>query len=50
MRRPNASAMDKIALCKIGHLAEGDPEALGRLMDELAIGTNRAPGETCQAH
>ena len=36
MLRPNASAMDKIALCKIGHLEEGDPEALGKLMGELA--------------
>ena len=36
MLRPNASAMDKIALCKIGHLEEGDPEDLGRRMGELA--------------
>lgn len=36
MLRPNASAMDKIALCKIGHLEEGDPPELGRLMGELA--------------
>ena len=35
MLRPNASAMDKIALCKIGHLEEGDPQELGRLMGEL---------------
>ena len=48
MRRPNASAMDKIALCKIGHLAARDPEALGRLVGELAVGTDRAPGETCK--
>ncbi|MCC7433547.1 MAG: homocysteine S-methyltransferase family protein [Methanoregulaceae archaeon] len=36
MLRPNASAMDKLALCKIGHLEEGDPQELGRLMGELA--------------
>lgn len=36
MLRPNASAMDKLALCKIGHLEEGDPQKLGRLMGELA--------------
>lgn len=36
MLRPNASAMDKIALCQIGHLEEGDPEELGKLMGELA--------------
>lgn len=36
MLRPNASSMDKIALCKIGHLEEGDPQELGTLMGELA--------------
>lgn len=36
MVRPNASAMDKISLCKIGHLEEGDPQELGQLMGELA--------------
>jgi homocysteine S-methyltransferase len=36
MLRPNASAMDKIALCKIGHLEEGDPDELGVQMGELA--------------
>ncbi len=36
MLRPNASAMDKISLCTIGHLEEGDPEALGELMGALA--------------
>jgi homocysteine S-methyltransferase len=36
MLRPNASAMDKVALCQIGHLEEGDPEELGRQMGELA--------------
>ncbi|MEP9385161.1 homocysteine S-methyltransferase family protein [Nocardioides cheoyonin] len=34
--RPNASKMDKIALCKIGHLEEGDPVELGKLMGDLA--------------
>ena len=34
--RPNASKMDKIALCKLGHLEEGDPVELGRLMGALA--------------
>ena len=34
--RPNASRMDKIALCKLGHLEEGDPVELGRLMGALA--------------
>lgn len=34
--RPNAAAMDKIALCKIGHLEEGDPVALGREMGDVA--------------
>ena len=34
--RPNASKMDKIALCKIGHLEEGDPAELGALCGDLA--------------
>jgi len=34
--RPNASKMEKIALCKLGHLEEGDPVELGHLMGELA--------------
>jgi homocysteine S-methyltransferase len=34
--RPNASAQDKIALCKIGHLEEGDPVDLGERMGALA--------------
>lgn len=34
--RPNASAMEKIALCKIGHLEDGDPEDLGARMGALA--------------
>jgi S-methylmethionine-dependent homocysteine/selenocysteine methylase len=34
--RPNAAAMDKIALCKLGHLEDGDPVELGRQMGDLA--------------
>ena len=34
--RPNASKMEKIALCKLGHLEEGDPEELGRRMGDLS--------------
>ncbi len=34
--RPNAAMMDKIALCKLGHLEEGDPVDLGRRMGDLA--------------
>lgn len=34
--RPNASKMEKIALCKLGHLEEGDAVDLGRRMGELA--------------
>lgn len=34
--RPNASKMEKIALCKLGHLEEGDPVELGQLMGGLA--------------
>ena len=34
--RPNASKMEKIALCKLGHLEEGDPVELGQLMGNLA--------------
>ncbi len=33
--RPNAAKMDKIALCKLGHLEEGDPEELGRLVADV---------------
>ncbi|NVK43530.1 MAG: hypothetical protein HWE39_19975 [Oceanospirillaceae bacterium] len=36
MLRPNASAMDKMVLCSIGHPEDGDPENLGMLMGELA--------------
>ena len=34
--RPNASSMDKIALCKLGHLEEGDPPELAGMMADLA--------------
>ncbi|WP_108660196.1 homocysteine S-methyltransferase family protein [Acuticoccus kandeliae] len=34
--RPNAAKMDKIALCKLGHLEEGDPVALGHEMASVA--------------
>jgi len=34
--RPNASKMDKISLCRIGYLEEGDPVELGSLMGKLA--------------
>jgi len=34
--RPNAAAMDKIALCTLGHLETGDPVGLGGLMGGLA--------------
>ena len=34
--RPNAAAMDKIALCKLGHLEDGDPVELGRQMGDVA--------------
>lgn len=36
MLRPNASAMEKIELCKIGHLEDGDPQDLGARMGDLA--------------
>ena len=34
--RPNAAKMDKIALCRLGHLEAGDPVELGKLMGDLA--------------
>lgn len=34
--RPNAAMMDKISLCKLGHLEEGDPVELGKQMGQLA--------------
>jgi homocysteine S-methyltransferase len=33
--RPNASKMEKIALCKLGHLEDGDPVELGQQLGEL---------------
>lgn len=33
--RPNASVMDKISLCKIGHLEDGNPSELGRQVGDL---------------
>lgn len=33
--RPNASRMEKVALCQIGHLEDGDPPDLARLMGAL---------------
>ena len=34
--RPNASKMEKIALCQLGHLEDGDPVELGELCGDLA--------------
>jgi homocysteine S-methyltransferase len=34
--RPNASKLEKIALCQIGHLEEGDPVELGEQCGDLA--------------
>ena len=34
--RPNAAKMDKVSLCKLGHIEEGDPEELGKQMGDLA--------------
>jgi S-methylmethionine-dependent homocysteine/selenocysteine methylase len=34
--RPNASSQDKIHLCEIGHLEDGNPVELGRQIGELA--------------
>lgn len=34
--RPNASKMEKIALCKLGYLEQGNPTELGHLMGSLA--------------
>jgi len=34
--RPNASPMEKIALCKLGHLEDGDPLELGQQMADVA--------------
>lgn len=34
--RPNASKMEKLALCKLGHLEAGDPVELGRQVRDLS--------------
>ena len=34
--RPNAARMDKIALCKLNHIEEGDPDELAVMMGDLA--------------
>ena len=34
--RPNAAKMDKISLCKLGHLEDGNPVELGQQMGALA--------------
>ena len=34
--RPNAVRMDKLALCKLGHLEDGDPVELGQQMGDVA--------------
>lgn len=34
--RPNASRMEKLALCKLGHLEDGDPVELGAQLGELS--------------
>ena len=34
--RPNAAKMDKVSLCSLGHIEEGDPEELGQMMGRLA--------------
>ncbi|MEH6580011.1 MAG: homocysteine S-methyltransferase family protein [Amphritea sp.] len=34
--RPNAAMMDKISLCKLGHLEDGNPEELCEQMGDLA--------------
>jgi len=34
--RPNAAMLDKVSLCKLGHLEDGDPVELGQQMGDLA--------------
>lgn len=34
--RPNAVQMEKVALCKLGHIEEGDPAELGAQLGDLA--------------
>ena len=33
--RPNASKMEKVSLCRLGHIEEGDPVELGQMMGDL---------------
>ena len=40
--RPNAAKMDKIALCSLGHLEDGDPEELGEQMGDVVRRLPRA--------
>ena len=40
--RPNAARMDKIALCSLGHLEDGDPLELGGQIGEVARRLPRA--------
>ena len=40
--RPNAARMEKLALCTLGHLEDGDPEELGSQMGALAAALPRA--------
>ena len=39
--RPNAAKMEKVALCSLGHLEDGDPIELGEQMGEVV---RRLPG------
>ena len=34
--RPNAAIMEKVALCKLGHLEDGDPAELGGQLGDYA--------------
>ncbi|NHX27961.1 homocysteine S-methyltransferase family protein, partial [Escherichia coli] len=34
--RPNAAKMDKVSLCSLGHIEEGDPVELGEMMADLS--------------
>ena len=44
--RPNAVKMEKVALCKLGHLEDGDPVELGQQMGDVA---RRFPAPTSSA-
>lgn len=53
--RPNAAKMDKIALCKLGYLEEGDPVELGVMLGDLVrhfphIDIVGGCCGTCEAH